>query len=167
METSLSLPSQTPDLAQQQKAIPSASEVGQAIASVEAALRSLGQDPAPARSSDSAKPSWIVQAGPLQILISIDPLDSEGAVRWVCPLLLMPTRDLLPFYRKLLEINLRLTGATLGLSKDVVYLVNSHPHAGLTPTEIRAAIQQIGGYGEALVEVLIAEFSGASLWRPT
>ncbi|MCB9453439.1 MAG: YbjN domain-containing protein [Anaerolineaceae bacterium] len=77
------------------------------------------------------------------------------------PLLQMPPENVrLPLYQRLLELNLQLTSATLGVYLDIVYLFSEMKLSGLDQARIQNAIIQMAAYANELDSKLVAEFGG-------
>ncbi|MCY3799767.1 MAG: hypothetical protein OXG84_18320, partial [Chloroflexi bacterium] len=68
-------------------------------------------------------------------------------------------------YRRLLELNLQLTNAALGLHEDVVYLYHERLLAGLDAAEADAIIRRLAQYADELDDALAEEFGGRMYGR--
>ena len=78
----------------------------------------------------------------------------------VAPIIHVPMNNLLALYRRLLELNMSLTNAAIGVYQDVVYIFNERPLAGLDANEANFIISQIAGYADDLDNQLVNEFGG-------
>lgn len=88
---------------------------------------------------------------------------NEGGKQFfqVCaPILHLPHDGLLRFYRRLLELNMQLSGAAFAVYRDVVYVVNERELAGLDDTEAHAMIDTVAGFADQLDDTLVAEYGG-------
>ena len=129
------------------------------------ALRGIGLDPTTSRLPDSEGTGWIVPAKKNILFISVSDAEKEVALNITSPLLFMPPRNLLPFYRKLLDLNSKLAGASLAMNKDIVCLISHQVLDGLTQTALENFIQLNREMANALSEGLWAEFPAARFWR--
>ncbi|MCY3915927.1 MAG: YbjN domain-containing protein, partial [Chloroflexi bacterium] len=76
-----------------------------------------------------------------------------------------PASNLLALYRRLLELNLQLTNAALGLHEDVVYLYHERLLAGLDAAEADAIIRRLAQVADELDDALAEEFGGRMYGR--
>jgi hypothetical protein len=87
--------------------------------------------------------------------------NNEGAYFQVLsPIVTLPQASLLPLYRHLLELNLQLTNAALGVFSDTVYVFSERPLQGLDQVEAETTIQQVVNYADTLDDKLVSEFGG-------
>src|SRR5215212_1243460 len=96
-----------------------APRLDQYAATVEQILLTVGVDPQQARMN--------IQEG-------------AGYLQVLSPILHLPMTNLLPLYRRLLELNLQLTNAALGVHLDVVYVFSERPLDGLDAVEANSII---------------------------
>ncbi len=129
-------------------------------ATVEQILSSVGIDPARARMATDQGFGWSFQRGSALIEIYIAEQQGREYLQVLSPLMHVPPGGLLPLYRRLLELNLSLTNASLGIYLDVVYVFNERPLAGLDATEADFIIKQISEYADDLDNQLVNEFGG-------
>jgi len=75
---------------------------------------------------------WMVGAGSATVLVRLiwDVKEEEGWFRVSSPLVHLPERNLLPFYRRLLELNSELPGVSLSAVHDVIELSGERPPGG-------------------------------------
>jgi hypothetical protein len=115
-----------------------ASNLQRHAATVEQILASLGVDLVRARMDTDEGYGWSFQRGSALLEIYIAEQQGREYLQVLSPLMHIPNGGLLPLYRRLLELNLSLTNASLGVYLDVVYVFNERPLAGLdTPTRLR------------------------------
>jgi hypothetical protein len=133
----------------------------QYAATVESILQSLQIDPLQARMNMDSGYGWRFQRGSALIEIYIAG-DREGHayLQLLAPLFHLPEGYLLPLYRRLLELNLQLTNASIGVFQDVVYVFNERPLHGLDTVEVDYVIKQISEYADDLDNQLVNEFGG-------
>jgi hypothetical protein len=127
---------------------------------VEQILAAIGVDPEKSRLSTEQGYGWSFRRGSAAIEIYISQQGERGYMQVLSPILHLPSTGLLPLYRRLLELNLQLTNAALGIYLDVVYVFNERPLEGLDAVEANNVIQTIAGYADDLDNLLITEFGG-------
>jgi hypothetical protein len=129
-------------------------------ATVEQILLSVGIDPQQARMNTQEGFGWSFRRGSAVIEIYISQQDSIGYFQVLSPILHLPTTGLLPLYRRLLELNLQLTNAALGVYLDVVYVFSERPLEGMDPSEANSIINMVATYADDLDDKLMEEFGG-------
>ncbi|MBC7810926.1 MAG: YbjN domain-containing protein [Burkholderiales bacterium] len=127
---------------------------------VEAILEALGEDVAKARANAEAGYAWAFRRGSATIEIYVSEQDDVGYLQVLSPIFHLPTSGLLPLYRRLLELNLQLTNASLGLYLDIVYVFYERQLLGLDDVEANQIIDQIARYADELDDRLVKEFGG-------
>lgn len=136
------------------------SALAQYAATVEKILASVGVDPAQARLETEQGYAWSFQRGSAIIEVYVSQQAERGYLQVLSPILHIPSSGLLPLYRRLLELNLSLTNASLGIYMDVVYVFNERPLNGLDANEANFIITQIAQYADELDNELVNEFGG-------
>ena len=130
-------------------------------ATVEQILHSIGVDIGQARLNDVEQGfGWSFRRGSAIIEIYISEQEGRGYMQVLAPILHVPATGLLPMYRRLLELNLQLTNASLGMYFDVVYVFNERPLQGLDAQEANNIITLEAGYADDLDNQLLDEFGG-------
>lgn len=132
----------------------------QHAALVEQILASIQVEPARARMNTESGYGWSFQRGSALIEVYIAEQEGREYLQVLSPLMHVPGGALLPLYRRLLELNLSLTNASLGVYLDVVYVFNERPLAGLDGSEADFIIKQISEYADDLDNQLVNEFGG-------
>ena len=127
---------------------------------VEQILSSIGVDLTRSRMNTESGYGWSFQRGSALIEVYIAEQDDREYLQVLSPLMHLPGGALLPLYRRLLELNLSLTNASLGIYLDVVYVFNERPLDGLDVTEANFIITQIAEYADDLDNQLVNEFGG-------
>ena len=92
-----------------------------ALEAVEGILAAIGVEPRAARMQVESGFGWHFQRGSALIEVYLTP-EQEGYLQVLSPIMHLPAQNLLALYRRLLELNLQLTNAALGLHEDVVYV---------------------------------------------
>ena len=133
---------------------------------IEQILATIGIDPAHARMNIDQGFGWGFQRGSALIEIYIARQGEREYLQVLSPIVHLPQTNLLPLYRRLLELNLSLTNAALGVYLDVIYVFNERPLDGLDGHETNFIITQIAGYADDLDNQLVQEF-GARLYNRT
>lgn len=143
--------------------------LGQYAQTVEQILGSVGIDPQNARLQVDAGSSyaWHFQRGSAVIEVYISIADDESAyLQLVSPIVHIPQQGLLPFYRHLLELNMTMTNAALGVYNDVVYVFNERPLQDLDASELNFVIMQLSAYADDLDNQLADEFGARMYQQP-
>ena len=102
---------------------------------------------------------WNFLRGSALIEVYLTPED-WGFLQVLSPIMHLPQSNLLALYRRLLELNLELTNAALGVHEDVVYLYHERLLEGLDAVEADAVLRRIAGVADELDDVLVEEFGG-------
>lgn len=129
-------------------------------ATVESILVDLGVDPGQSRLDTEQGFGWNFRRGSAIIEVYVSEQEGRGYMQVLSPIVHLPSTGLLPIYRRLLELNLQLTNASLGLYYDVVYVFNERPLQGLDASEANHIITQIAEYADDLDNELVNEFGG-------
>lgn len=127
---------------------------------VEQILVTIGVEPAHARLETEQGFGWNFRRGSAIIEIYISEQDDRGYLQVISPIVHLPPQNLLPLYRRLLELNLQLTNASLGVYYDTVYVFNERSLQGLDHTETNEIITLVAGYADDLDNKLVEEFGG-------
>jgi hypothetical protein len=129
-------------------------------AAVEQNLQAVGVDVVNSRMKLEEGFGWSFRRGSAAIEVYITYQENAGFLQVLSPILHLPTSGLLPLYRRLLELNLQLTSASLGVYLDVVYVFSERPLDGLDSVETNALITQVAHYADELDDKLRSEFGG-------
>ncbi len=136
------------------------SNIERHAATVEQILLGIGVDAQQARMTTADGYGWSFQRGSAVIEIYISQKDTAGYLQVLSPIMHLPMTNLLPLYRRLLEYNLQLTNAALGVYLDMVYLFIERPLEGLDANEANQIINNIAEYADDLDDKLVGEFGG-------
>lgn len=129
-------------------------------ATVDKILIEIGIDPQKARMKTEQGFGWNFPRGSALIEIYVSQHGNRGFLQVLAPIIHLPQTGLLPLYRRMLELNLQLTNASIGVYLDVVYVFNERPLEGLDAVEANNIITQVAGYADELDNVLVNEFGG-------
>ncbi len=127
---------------------------------IEQILASVGVDPVKARMRTETGFGWSFQRNSAVIEIFVSQQDGIGYFQALSPIMHLPINALLPLYRRLLELNLQLTNAALGVYMDVVYVFSERPLEGMDGSEANTIINMVASYADDLDDKLVAEFGG-------
>lgn len=151
---------------QQQQQPPGEMTLEQHASAVERILASIGIDPAQVRLSIEGGFGWSFTRGSAIIEVYISSQEGRGYLQVLSPIIHLPPGNLLPLYRRLLELNLSITNASIGVYLDVVYLFNERPLKGLDASEANFIITQIARYADELDNQLVNEYGGRLYSQP-
>jgi len=143
----------------QGKDVETISKLEQSARTVEQILANIGVDPMAASMKVQAGYGWNFQRGSALIEVYITQ-EERGYLQVLSPIMHLPQTNLLPLYRRLLELNLQLTNASVGVHQDVVYVFNERPLEGLDPAEADSIIRKLAIYADELDNSLVDEFGG-------
>ena len=129
-------------------------------ATIEQILATVGVDPVKSRMRTETGFGWSFQRNSAVIEIFVSQQDGVGYLQVLSPIVHLPINALLPLYRRLLELNLQLTNAALGVYLDVVYVFSERPLEGMDGNEANSIINLVASYADDLDDKLVAEFGG-------
>ncbi|MCY4019341.1 MAG: YbjN domain-containing protein [Chloroflexi bacterium] len=126
---------------------------------VESILAQIGVNAAAARMDVESGYGWNFLRGSALIEVYLSP-EERGYLQVLAPIMHLPPSNLLALYRRLLELNLELTNAALGLHEDVVYLYHERLLEGLDASEADVIIRRLARIADELDDALVEEFGG-------
>lgn len=127
---------------------------------VEDILRTLSIPPEDARLPTEDGFGWTFRRGSAIIEVYVSEQEERGYFQVLSPIMHLSNGGLLPLYRRLLELNLQLTNASLGVYYDVVYVFNERNLEGLDAVEANNIMALVAGYADDLDNQLVDEFGG-------
>jgi hypothetical protein len=139
---------------------PSTTRLENYAVTVEQILPAIGIDPAQARLNTEQGFGWSFRRGSATIEVYVSQQDNAGYLQVLSPMIHLPINGLLPLYRRLLELNLQLTNASIGVYLDVVYVFSERPLEGLDSIEANNIIEIVAHYADELDDKLVSEFGG-------
>ena len=139
----------------------------QSIQMITGVLKNMGVDPDSSQLPDSNGCGWLIASDSVAMYVLIEETEGQVLLRLTCPILYMPAHDLLlPFYRKLLDLNVDLIGVALGMERDVVCIICKQYLEGLTPSVAEALLKRTLHTAEVIDDLLVREFPSARYWSP-
>lgn len=129
-------------------------------------LKNLGIDPTSIQLLNSNGHGWAIPTEKSILILNIGEIDGQTTIRLTCPILFMPSQDLLPFYRKMLDLNSELADFFIAMDRDIVCLVNQQAIDGLNPIAIENLINRIRKSSNVIADIIIQEFNSARYWSP-
>lgn len=130
-----------------------------AARTVENILAQIGVDAVAARMDVESGYGWNFLRGSALIEVYLTP-EERGYLQVLAPIMHLPPSNLLALYRRLLELNLELTNAALGLHEDLVYLYHERLLEGLDAGEADVIIRRLARVADELDDALVEEFGG-------
>ena len=127
---------------------------------VEQILMSIGVDLNQARMKTDSGFGWSFQRGSAVIEIFVSQQNGVGYFQVLSPIIHLPINGLLPLYRRLLELNLQMSNACLGMYLDVVYVFSERPLEGMDGNEANDIINLVASYADDFDDKLVGEFGG-------
>ncbi|MEL6152311.1 MAG: YbjN domain-containing protein [Chloroflexota bacterium] len=139
---------------------PSVRTMKQHADTIDAILTQIGLNPQDVRMNTDEGYGWSFRRGSAVIEVYLSEQSGEGFLQVLSPIMHIPTANVLPLYRHLLELNLQLTSAAMGVYNDVVYVFYERPLQGLDASEANDIISKVAGYADDLDNQLVDEFGG-------
>ena len=119
-------------------------------------LAGFGLDPEQCR--HRPKTLWSAYRGSALIYTEIFNMNNINYIEISCPVMKIPSKNLLPFYRKLLELNFQLIGVKFFVKQDLLYLAVNRELKGLDPDELKVMVNRVSNNADKLDDLLITEF---------
>jgi hypothetical protein len=133
---------------------------------VEGFFKKINANPNDQRLPDRNALGWWIQRGSAMIYIFLNQGEDNITLRILSPLLYLPEDFVLPFYRRCLEINMRLINCALAASDDKILLVTERPIEGLDQQELESSIHYLAAVADEIDNKLSAEFN-ARMYNPS
>lgn len=130
------------------------------VSMVEQVLGGFGIDPNQSRLQTDEGYGWSFRRGSAVIEVYITQQGNEGYFQVLSPIMHLPQSGLLPLYRRMLEMNLKLTNAALGVHQDVVYVFSERALNGMDAQEAQQIITLVAAYADDTDDSLVSEFGG-------
>jgi len=130
---------------------------------IESVIRDLGLDPDGSRleGTESGRLAWGVRCGSAAVYVFLSVGDKENFIEVLAPVMKIPEQNILPLYRRLLELNCEeLSGAAFGVKGEDVVLTIDRSTTDIDRTEVQSMITVIGEYADQYDDELVGEFGG-------
>lgn len=125
-------------------------------AMIEEIIRSFNVDPATCRETKPGQ--WTLYRGSARIYVDIYRQEETDYICVASPIMEMPSKNLLPFYRKLLELNHEMYAASFSVRENLVWLRIIRELAGMDQQEAKAILSRVGTYADQFDDLLTEEF---------
>ena len=130
---------------------------------VESVIRDLGLDPESSQleTEGPGRIAWGLMRGSAAVYVFLQSGEKENFIQVVSPVMKIPEQNILPLYRRLLELNAEaLFGAAFGVKGEDVVLTIDRSTTDMDRSEVAAMIKLIGEYADQYDDELVAEFGG-------
>ena len=127
-------------------------------------LKLIGVEPEQCRNGGDG--SWVAATDLGVLFVRMETTDAFPSVRLTCPILFMPTGELLAFYRKLLDLGARLDGVSIAMDYDIVCINCQNGLDGLSAAAAAELFRRTLKAAEAVSEYLFRKFPSCRLWTP-
>ncbi|MCP4228538.1 MAG: YbjN domain-containing protein [bacterium] len=124
-------------------------------------LKELDLDPE--ECYNSADNYYSMSRGSADVFISLFTIERpdeppEWYIEWSSPVMKLPSSDLLPFYRRLLEENAHRVAIKFSIKEEAVWLEITRELSGVDTTECYRNLTRIGDTADELDDALREEF---------
>jgi len=107
---------------------------------------------------DKAKNTWSLYKGSAQVIIELFKIENNWYVDVRSPVCAIPTVNVLPFYRKLLELNHWNIGIKFSVDQDWTWLSVNRELEGMNKEEMTANLNRVGNMADEWDDKLREEF---------
>ena len=105
--------------------------------------------------------SWSLSQGSTDFWITLFNLDNVDFIECAASICKMPEDNLLPFYRRLLELNDYYIGVKLSIKENQVWLLGQRECEGMDKGEAKRLIDNVRLIADDIVDVIMEEFSAS------
>jgi hypothetical protein len=132
---------------------------------VEDVLTTFGASPEKNRlDTKDGSTAWGVMRGSAEVMVFLNPAHhdkEDNYLRMVSPIVRLPSENLLPLYRRILELNAKeVYGIAFGIiNEDVVLVVERGTH-DLDRSEVEEMLRNISAAADHYDDKLVTEFGG-------
>ena len=131
---------------------------------VVSALKRLGVQETEPDQADDVCATWRLTVGSADVFVSVIKADGNPdsvVFQVLAPVMGLPDKNLLPLYRKLLELNASaLFGACFSLEGATVNVLGERLALNLDEDEFVRLIDRVAGYADKYDDELVSEFGG-------
>ena len=133
--------------------------VDQASKIIEEFFRKNKIDPNAQRvKTDPSEICWTITRGSSVNYIFLTKIGDIDTVRVASPILFLPQENLLPLYRRCLELNFMVLDCAFAINKDMIVVVSERPILGLDATEFENMMRQVSYIADTYDNQLADEF---------
>jgi hypothetical protein len=123
-------------------------------------LAEIGLMPEEVRMNIETGFGWRFQRGSAVVEIYLAENNNVGYIQALSPIVYIPEDNQLALFKYLLELNLQLTNAAVGLHGDVIYVFSEREINGLDANEINDLITRVAAYADGLDNQIVEQFGG-------
>ncbi|MBC8100374.1 MAG: YbjN domain-containing protein [Armatimonadetes bacterium] len=135
------------------------------IATIENILSMLDVNPSEARAHTMESYRWAFRWGSVEVDVNIMERGSRAFFQVTAPIIYLPDSQRENLLYGILELNLEMTSAAMGVYRDVIYVFSERPIEGMDAEEARFIITQVAHYADELDHRLVQDFGGR-LYHP-
>jgi len=128
-------------------------------------FKKIGINPSDNRLRQPDTLGWWIGRGSAIVYILINQDGENSTIRIVSPILYLPDDFILPFYRRLLELNLDLVNCAIAVSEDRILVVSERPLVGLDQKELEHMIGYLSSVADNIDDKLSEEFNAPMYTR--
>lgn len=105
--------------------------------------------------------AWWIERENSGIYIKIDKNEilESPTLEITSPILKLPTSNILPFYRRCLELNGILVGCAISVCEDRILITSERSLRGLDYQEVEDMVVSVSNFADSAIEILSEEFS--------
>lgn len=129
-------------------------------------MKKQGLNPGEQRLNDPDTTGWMLNLGSAVIYIILNHRQNYDTIRIIAPIIVLPKTNILPLYRRCLEVNMQLYNCALGVSDDQIIVVHERLLEGLDQVELESTVNYIAHVADELDDDLANEF-GATRFTDT
>jgi hypothetical protein len=126
---------------------------------IDSVLQEMNIDPNSNRTVVEGGFGWRFKRGSVQVNVMLTQSEDRMYFQVYAPILYLPATGILAMYRRMLEMNLKLTSAALGLYNDTVYVFSERFLHGMDREEAKALIDTVSQYADDLDNKLAGDFN--------
>lgn len=130
---------------------------------IETFLRQNNLDPEKQRVEYDPGMGWMATRGSAVVFFLIGNIDGIDSIRIAAPIIYLPQDNLLPLYRRCLELNFQALNCAFAINKDKIVVVSERLLSGLDLQEFTSMVSQVSFVADKFDNILADEF-GAKLY---
>lgn len=134
--------------------------MGRYAFAIDRLLGEIGLAPEEVRMDIESGFGWRFQRGSAVVEIYLAENGGVGYIQALSPIVYIPEDNQLELFKYLLELNLQLTNAAVGLHNEVIYVFSEREINGLDANEINDLITRVAAYADGLDNQIVEQFGG-------